>query len=301
MDGNAAGAIRSLQTGFFLGDMIGQTHTLIGSMIDVAITKMMASSARAVLPLLKARGQIEQGLLPYIRAERLEEEFTNAMQYELFGYSRSFEKMDWLNFKNPNLLYDDYEIVSIVDKIKGFLSDLSYQPFMPFDMASKYEVDIQFMKCIMSNPGAWDQIYADYQRHGWILGLISTPRFGQMAEKMREGMTVCNQAKIAIEAGLFREKKKHWPNSARELEKLSLDNWNPMSGGGASIPEVKVTSFFVAGAKSPEGNKVTMAKRGEVPTTSGTGWLYDSNTGAIYVNSTVKDSKGIPYSYYGFE
>jgi hypothetical protein len=62
-----------------------------------------------------------------------------------------------------------------------------------------------------------------------------------------------------------------------------------------------VTGAFEKGAKSPEADNVAFAREGEAPRDSGAGWFYDSTTGSVYVNSTVKDSKYVPYSFYGFE
>jgi uncharacterized RDD family membrane protein YckC len=113
--------------------------------------------------------------------------------------------------------------------------------------------------------------------------MIILAKFVGMLEKSREGATKGNQGQIKEEILKYHSQNGTWPQT--------LDNPLP----------VKVTGKYVSGSKSPAGKKITMAQKGAVPTTSGKGWLYDSNSGSIYVNSTVKDSKSIAYSFYGFE
>jgi len=126
-----------------------------------------------------------------------------------------------------------------------------------------------------------------------ILAAIAIPRYAQMLEKSREGATKGNLGALKSALAIYyADHSGKWPSN---LEKDLVPKYTD------SIPPVKATGAFVAEAQSPAGNNVTMAKKGEVPTGSGSGWLYDSALGNVYVNSTVHDSKGIPYSYYGFE
>lgn len=125
-----------------------------------------------------------------------------------------------------------------------------------------------------------------------IFAAIAIPRFAQMLEKSREGATKGNMGALKSAAAIYYgDHNGKWPNKLEDLVPTYIDK----------IPPVKATGAFVAGAQSPAGDGITMAKQGQVPTGSGSGWLYDSNWGGIYVNSTVKDSHGIPYSFYGFE
>jgi prepilin-type N-terminal cleavage/methylation domain-containing protein len=129
-----------------------------------------------------------------------------------------------------------------------------------------------------------------------ILAAIAIPRFAQMLEKSREGSTKGNLGALKSAASIYYgDTQGLWPttvntNSVYAFSRY-LDNVSP----------VKVTGSFVAGASSPAGAKVTSTTMSSVPTASSTGWLYDSSFGNVYVNSTVRDSKAIPYSFYGFE
>jgi len=129
-----------------------------------------------------------------------------------------------------------------------------------------------------------------------ILAAIAIPRFAQMLEKSREGATKGNLGSIKSAASIYYgDTQGSWPSTLQAYSAYAFSKYLD------SISTVKVTGQFVAGSTSPAGNLVTMTTQSSVPTTSGTGWLYDSNFGSVYVNSTVHDSKSLPYSFYGYE
>ena len=129
-----------------------------------------------------------------------------------------------------------------------------------------------------------------------ILAAIAIPRFAQMLEKSREGSTKGNLGSLKSAASIYYgDQQGIWPTTLNSFSVYGfskyLDNISP----------VKVTGAFVANAVSPSGAQVAMTAQSQVPSGSSVGWLYDSGMGNVFVNSTVKDSKGIPYSFYGFE
>ena len=129
-----------------------------------------------------------------------------------------------------------------------------------------------------------------------ILAAIAIPRFAQMLEKSREGSTKGNLGSIKSAASIYYgDTQGSWPSTLQSFSAYAFSRYLD------NVSSVKVTGAFVAGATSPAGALVTMTTQSSVPTSSGTGWLYDSNFGSVYVNSTVKDSKALPYSFYGFE
>jgi prepilin-type N-terminal cleavage/methylation domain-containing protein len=129
-----------------------------------------------------------------------------------------------------------------------------------------------------------------------ILAAIAIPRFAQMLEKSREGATKGNLGSIKSAASIYYgDQEGIWPTT------LNAWSGNAFSRYLDNLSPVKVTGSFVAGSAAPNGTRVTMTLMSSVPTGSGIGWMYDSSIGNVYVNSTVRDSKAIPYSFYGFE
>ena len=129
-----------------------------------------------------------------------------------------------------------------------------------------------------------------------ILAAIALPRFAQMLEKSREGATKGNLGSIKSAASIYYgDTQGVWPTTLDTITTRSFSKYLD------TLAPVKVTSAFVAGAPSAAGKGVSMTSYGSAPSTGGSGWLYDSNTGSVFVNSTVQDSRSIPYSFYGFE
>lgn len=129
-----------------------------------------------------------------------------------------------------------------------------------------------------------------------ILAAIAIPKFAQMLEKAREGNTKGNLGTLQSAASTYyADLQGIWPTTLNTFSTYSFSRYLDV------ISTVKVTAAFVPAAPSPVGNIVTMTCLSKAPTGGSTGWLYDSTTGCVYVNSTVKDSRAIPYSFYGFE
>jgi len=129
-----------------------------------------------------------------------------------------------------------------------------------------------------------------------ILAAIAIPRFAQMLEKSREGATQGNLGALKSSSSIYYgDIQGVWPTTLNSQSQYSFSKYLD------NIYPVKATGAFVPNAPSPQGTLVTMTTAGLAPTVGSSGWLYDSNGGAVYVNSTVKDSKQIPYSFYGFQ
>ncbi len=129
-----------------------------------------------------------------------------------------------------------------------------------------------------------------------ILAAIAIPKFAQMLEKSREGATKGNLGSLKSAASIYYgDQQGLWPTT---LNSFSTYTFSKYMG---TLPAVKVTGAFVANSPNPVGNGVIVTASSAIPTAGSSGWLYDSTNGIVYVNSTVQDSKTLPYSFYGFE
>jgi len=128
------------------------------------------------------------------------------------------------------------------------------------------------------------------------LAAIAVPKFTLMVEKSREGATKGNLGAIKSAATLYYGNMQGlWPTTLYANPSFSLSNYLEI------MPGVKVTSAFANGAPSPAGSNVSYTTFTSAPTGCSSGWMYDSTAGEVYVNSTIHDSQGIAYSFYGFE
>ncbi len=129
-----------------------------------------------------------------------------------------------------------------------------------------------------------------------ILAAIAIPKFAQMLEKSREGATKGNLGSLKSAASIYYgDQQGIWPSTLNSFSTYSFSKYM------GTLAPVKVTGAFVSNSTNPQGNLVSLTAQSQAPTGATSGWLYDSTNGIVYVNSTVQDSKAIPYSFYGFE
>src|SRR5258708_19758407 len=119
-----------------------------------------------------------------------------------------------------------------------------------------------------------------------MLAAIAIPRFAKMLEKSREGATKGNLGSIKSAASIYYgDQQGVWPTTLYSLTSYAFSRYLD------SVSPVKVTGAFVPNSPSPAGAVVTATSMSGVPTTGAKAWLYDSNLGNVYGNSTVQDSK----------
>jgi len=130
-----------------------------------------------------------------------------------------------------------------------------------------------------------------------ILAALAVPKFAQLIEKAREAATKENFATIRSAVDIYYgDHEGVYPeyldaSSAYDFSKYIADHVPPVKASHAGIG--------IGTVESPEGTAVIYTTD-ELINATGTGWLYNFKDGKIFVNSSATDSKGTPYSTYGY-
>ena len=130
-----------------------------------------------------------------------------------------------------------------------------------------------------------------------ILAYVGVTQYGGLLEKTAEGATKGGLGSMRVAAALYHgDHEGRWPADLNATGRFEFSRYLDR------MPIVQVTGRFDGNTYvKPRGRWVTSVPRAQVPQGQNIGWMYDSSTGNIYVNSTLMDSKNVPYSYYGFE
>jgi prepilin-type N-terminal cleavage/methylation domain-containing protein len=139
-----------------------------------------------------------------------------------------------------------------------------------------------------------------------ILAAIAIPKFASIIERSKEGATKGNIAALKSAISIYYGNQSGiWPTQLALLGASANIGSDAMLGFSSylnPIPFVEVTAQFDVGAVDPRGSNVAIDPvSDQAPNGQSTGWLYDSTTGNIWVNSIAHDVEGIPYSDYGME
>lgn len=128
-----------------------------------------------------------------------------------------------------------------------------------------------------------------------ILAAVAMPKFALMIERSREATTKSAVASIRSAIALYFTQQGEYPAV------IEADPESEFSRYLEALPPVKASHSGVGSgqAESPSGTMVLYTTDENI-TAAGKGWRYSPKTGRVFVNSSVTDSKGFPYSTYGY-
>jgi len=128
-----------------------------------------------------------------------------------------------------------------------------------------------------------------------ILAALALPKFASLVEKSREAATKGNLNAMTGAVAIY-----YGDNEGIFPDILITDGVYSFSNYLEKIPPVKATHSGIGTGitDSPSGTSVMHSTN--TVQTPGTGWRYNSFNGHVYVNSSIRDSKDIPYSMYGY-
>ena len=130
-----------------------------------------------------------------------------------------------------------------------------------------------------------------------ILAAVALPKFAGLVEKSREASTkaAINSIQSAISI-YYGDMEGAYP------EYVHTDTAYMFSRYLEKVPPVKATHTGIGATginESPSGTTVFYTNS-ETISATGTGWRYNAIKGHVFVNSNSTDSKGAPYSTYGY-
>ncbi len=129
-----------------------------------------------------------------------------------------------------------------------------------------------------------------------ILAALALPKFASLVEKSREAATKGNLNSMTSAVSIY-----YGDNEGVYPAMLWCTATYAFSKYLENVPPVKATHSGIGNgiSEGPSGTSVVHTTD-EVINASGTGWRYNPNNGHVFVNSSVTDSKNVPYSTYGY-
>jgi len=130
-----------------------------------------------------------------------------------------------------------------------------------------------------------------------ILAAVALPKFAASVERARESATRGNLNTIRSAISMYYgDAEGIYPKYLDTTQQYMFSRYI-----ADYIPAVKAThsGIGVGTAETPSGTNVLHTNDADISGT-GRGWRYTSSDGLVFVNSAATDTKGLPYSTYGY-